>query len=88
MGKTFQLDIALPEAPLPSRTVTAIDVPAANGRLTVLAHHQPLIAALNAGRMTVTNAQNQRDLWRISKGALQIKDNTATLLVREAVQEG
>ena len=69
---------------MPSRTVTAIDVPTANGRVTILAHHQPLLAALLAGSMTVTDDEEKKETWAISGGALQVENNVATLLVRNA----
>ena len=84
MPKTFQLDIILPEMPVPSRTVTAIDLPAADGRLTVMANHQQMIAALKAGTMKITTEDNRQELWNISAGALQIENNVASLLVRTA----
>ena len=87
MTKLFRLDIVLPETPMPSRSVAAINVPATDGRLTVMANHQPLIAALRAGTMTVVDEHDRQETWTISSGALQVEDNVATLLVREATQE-
>jgi F-type H+-transporting ATPase subunit epsilon len=84
MTTPFQLDIVLPETPMPPRNVVAIDVPSAAGRLTILAHHQPLLAALLPGSMTITDAQDQKETWSISGGALQVENNVATLLVQEA----
>lgn len=72
---------------MPSRTVASINVPATDGRLTVMANHQPLIAALAAGTMTVIDERDRQETWAISAGALQIEDNVATLLVREATQQ-
>jgi len=37
--------------------------------------------------MTVVDDQDLRETWSISAGALQVEDNVATLLVREATQE-
>ncbi len=84
MANLFRLDIVLPEIPMPSREVAAINVPASDGRLSVQAHHQPLIAALIPGTMTIVDEHEQQETWTISAGALQVEDNVATLLVREA----
>ena len=86
MAHTFQLDIVLPETPMPSRQVVAIDVPAFDGRLTVMADHQPLLAALREGLMTITHENGNRETWTISRGALQVERNVATLLVRDATE--
>ena len=85
MSNTLQLGIVLPEAAVPVRAILGIDVPAADGRLTLLANHQPLIAALVPGTAIITTADGKRETWRISAGALQMDNNTATLLVTEAV---
>jgi len=88
MSAPLQLKIILPEASVPPRTIQGIDVPAADGRLTLLAGHQPLIAALVAGTAIVTTLAGTREHWRLSDGALQMEGDTATLLVTEATLAG
>jgi len=88
MSRPLQLRIILPDAAVPPRPIRGIDVPAADGRLTVLPGHQPLIAALVAGIATVTTLDNKRESWRISAGALQVEGDSAILLVTEAALEG
>jgi F-type H+-transporting ATPase subunit epsilon len=85
MRNTLQLEIVLPEAAIPARAIRGIDVQAADGRLTLLANHQPLIAALVPGTAIITTADGTREIWQLSAGALQMENNTATLLVAEAV---
>ena len=48
--RTFKLEIVTRDAGYPPREVTSLNVPAARGRLTVLARHQPLVCMLQAGR--------------------------------------
>lgn len=84
MSNTLQLKIVLPEASVPYRSIMGINVPAADGRLTVLANHQSLIAALVPGNAVITTEDGKRETWKISAGALQMEKNTATLLVTEA----
>ncbi len=88
MSRPLQLKIILPEASVPPRAILGIDVPAADGRLTVLAGHQPLIAALVAGTALVTTPDGTRENWRLSDGALQVEGDTAILLVTEATLLG
>ncbi len=87
MERTLRLEIVLPAASMPPRPVTGIDVQAADGRLTLLANHQPLIAALTAGPAIITTTNGKRELWQFSDGAIEMKNNTATLLVTEAVHQ-
>jgi len=79
----FQLEIVLPETPLPPRSVISIDVPATDGRLTVMANHQPLIAALQSGSVIIKDENHKIETWHTSAGALQVERNRVTLLVRE-----
>lgn len=88
MSRPLQLKVILPEASAPLRTIQGIDVPAADGRLTVLAGHQPLIAALVPGTAIVTTPDGTRENWCISAGALQMEGDSAILLVTEATLEG
>ncbi len=48
---SFKLQVLSPEAELFCGAVTALTVPAAHGKLTVLPHHATLIAALTAGEL-------------------------------------
>ncbi len=88
MSQPLQLKVILPEASVPPRTIQGIDVPAADGRLTILAGHQPLIAALVPGMAIVTTPDGARENWRLSAGALQMEGDTAILLVTEATLVG
>lgn len=84
MNNTLQLIIVLPEKAVPPRPIRGIDLPAADGRLTLLAHHQPLIAALVPGTAIITSTTGERENWKLSAGAVQMEKNTACLLVTEA----
>jgi len=85
-NKTFQLEIVLPETPMPPRLINSIDVPASDGRLTVMANHQPMIAALTPGSMIIKDDNGKTETWTIGTGALQVENNVATILVRECTQ--
>jgi F-type H+-transporting ATPase subunit epsilon len=84
MSRPLHVKIILPEASVPPRVIQGLDVPAADGRLTVLAGHQPLVAALVPGTAIVSTVDGMRESWRLSAGALQMEGDTAILLVTEA----
>ncbi len=78
----FSVTVITPPRPLPSRRVVALDLPGDGGRLTVLAHHQPLIASLKGGQVLVVNEHEQPETWTISPGTLSVeRDGNAVLLV-------
>ncbi len=83
MNAPLMLTILLPEAAIPPRAILAIDVPAADGRLCVMAHHQASIIALVAGQVSITPLNGDREAWQISAGALRVEHNTATLLTSQ-----
>lgn len=60
--------------------VNSIIVPAETGYLGVLAHHAPLVATLGAGTLTVRHPA-ATDLYRLTGGFLEVRENVATLLV-------
>ena len=47
--RSFKMEIVTPDRHYPERDVTFLDVPAEQGRLTVLAGHEPLICGLCDG---------------------------------------
>jgi len=86
MSATFELKIILPEKTLSDYPVQAIDLPAGDGRLTVMAGHQSLIVSLKAGSMKITTETGKRELWQISSGALRMHKNIAELLLKTAIK--
>ena len=88
MSDPLQLKIILPEASVPPRPIKGINVPATDGRLTVLAGHQPIVVALVEGDAIITTMDGTRETWTLSAGALQMENNTASLLVTKATLKG
>lgn len=82
--KTFELEIVTPDGGPPPLAATSLDVPAEGGRLTVLPGHQPLIAALRAGRTRVVGAAGARADWLTGPGTLTVAPDGVCLLVRSA----
>lgn len=81
---TFTVEILTPRRAHPPHEVRSLDVPAAEGRLTVLPRHQPFICELAAGDVKVVNTDGERETWSIGQGTLWVKPDGVTLLTREA----
>lgn len=77
--ETFPLTIVTPEALAFEGSVESVDLPGMNGRLGVLAHHAPLIAAIDPGVVTI-RAGDGRRFFLIDAGFFEVRDNAATLL--------
>jgi F-type H+-transporting ATPase subunit epsilon len=84
--KDFPLRILTAERSHPARAVRAVDVPAAEGRLTVLARHQPLVVALRAGRVRIRPATGAPEEWRTEEGVMTVGREGVTLAVASAVR--
>jgi len=83
-GPTFRLELLTPARRYAGRDVEALDVPAAGGRLTVLARHEPFVCAIAAGPMTVRPPGGAVERWTVAPGAMMVKPGAVTLLLREA----
>lgn len=87
----FPLEIITPYAVPFSQPVTFLDVPTARGRLTILAHHEPLVVLLHQGVVRIRPAQSpaqgaSEQKWNIAEGILRVERDKVTLLTTRAQQ--
>jgi F-type H+-transporting ATPase subunit epsilon len=62
--------------------ISSMIVPAERGYLGVLAHHAPIIARLNPGKITLRDSIGKTMNFILNgNGFLEVSGNTATLLV-------
>lgn len=83
--KTFLLRIVSPESNQPDREVTLVDVPAQEGRLTVLAGHERFICSLRSGSVKILPTSGEKEQWSIEGGTMAVEPERVTLLVRSAI---
>lgn len=84
MPTPFQLDVITPDRAVFSGTVVSLVAPGVEGYLGILAHHAPLVTALQVGRGRVTDAEGRETYFAISGGFLEVADNRAVLLADAA----
>lgn len=80
MAETFHLSLLTPERSFFERDVVSIVAPGAEGYLGLLAHHAPLITALQSGTLEIVGADGSESLYAISGGFLEVSSNRATIL--------
>jgi F0F1-type ATP synthase epsilon subunit len=85
---SFELEILTPLARYPRRKVSAVDVPAEKGRLTVLAGHQPLVCTLNRGAVRIEGTDGVTERWQVAEGFMTVLREGVTLLVESAEKTG
>jgi F-type H+-transporting ATPase subunit epsilon len=77
----FSLEIRTPEKALFQGKVVSLNVPAADGRLGVLADHAPLALSLGAGEIIYRSAQGETARHDCGGGFLVVSKNAANVLL-------
>ena len=80
MAETFQLSLLTPERSLLEADVVSLTAPGSEGYLGVLAHHAPLITALQPGQLEIRDADQRETIFAVSGGFLEVSENRATIL--------
>ncbi len=83
MAASFALTIATPAATLFEGEATSLNVPAADGRLGVLAGHAPMVAELAIGEIVVTDSADVKVHLATAGGVLRV-EATGVVVVSEA----
>jgi len=81
---TFSLAIVTPARSHSVREVVSLEVPGEEGRLTILAHHEPLVCLLRPGVVHIRTSEGDPDDWIIEGGTLTVAPDSVTLLTRDA----
>ncbi len=82
MAKTFQLTVAKIGETLFEGEAISLSVPGQEGRLMVLAHHEPLVTPLVMGTIRVESAEGvQVEIEMVEAGLLEVSGNQATVIL-------
>ena len=84
MPATFPLDIVTPEKTILSENATALQIPAAEGSLGILAGHAPLLAELSVGECVVRLAGGAEEQLVIAGGFVEVSRDRVTVLADSA----
>lgn len=76
----FHLFMGTPVKILFDDMIISVIVPGEEGYFQVLQNHAPIISTLKAGKITVTDKNQKKHVWTISKGLIEVVKNKATLL--------
>jgi len=83
MTKTFELKIVTPEKVLYRDTIESVSVMTADGEITVLANHLPIISAIVPGELRIKK-DGKVLFFSVTHGVLEMDGKTATLLTDAA----
>jgi F-type H+-transporting ATPase subunit epsilon len=84
MADTMQFDLVTPERKLASLPVREIRIPGADGDLTAMPDHAPLITTLRPGVLTVVSAEGSQS-YAVTGGFAEISAAGASVLAERAL---
>ena len=84
MADTMQFDLVSPERRLVSGQATAVRIPGADGDMTAMADHAPLVTTLRPGILTVEMDGGEQK-FAVTGGFAQISAEGTSVLAEEAL---
>jgi F-type H+-transporting ATPase subunit epsilon len=87
MADPFQFDLVAPERRLASMEATAVTIPGADGDLTVMARHAPVITSLRPGILRVETPGETQE-FVVTGGFAEINDEGVTVLAERSLPRG
>lgn len=84
MADTMQFDLVAPERKLASVQAREVRIPGADGDLTAMPGHAPLITGLRPGILTVVSAEGTAD-YAVTGGFAEISAESVTVLAERAM---
>ncbi|PAP96480.1 MAG: F0F1 ATP synthase subunit epsilon [Mesorhizobium sp.] len=88
MAEAFQFELVSPERLLVSEQVESVVIPGAEGEMTVMAHHAPVMTTIKPGVVTVKTAAGKEERYVVFGGFADIVPAGCTLLAESAVAVG
>jgi F-type H+-transporting ATPase subunit epsilon len=85
MAESFQFELVSPERLLVSERVESVVIPGAEGEMTVMANHAPVMTTIKPGVVTVKTAAGETGRYCVFGGFADILPSGCTLLAESAV---
>ncbi|PSJ61967.1 F0F1 ATP synthase subunit epsilon [Pseudaminobacter soli (ex Li et al. 2025)] len=84
MAEAFKFELVSPERLLVSEEVQSVVIPGAEGEMTVLAQHAPVMTTIKPGVVTVKSVNGQEERYVVFGGFADILPSGCTLLAESA----
>ena len=85
MAEAFKFELVSPERLLVSAEVESVIIPGAEGEMTVMAHHAPVMTTIKPGVVTVKAVSGGEERYVVFGGFADIVPAGCTLLAESAV---
>lgn len=79
--KLLNLTISRVDMPVFDGEVVSVTVPGAEGEMTLLADHAPIISPLKGGTILIKKESGEEESVNIESGTLELSQNHATILI-------
>lgn len=83
-ANTFQYELLTSQGQVATGTALYADLPGEEGRLGILASHQPSIIGLAAGHLRIQVSPTETREWTLSRGVATITPDRMLILTRDA----
>ena len=87
MADTMQFDLVSPERRLASGQATEVRIPGADGDMTAMPDHAPVITTLRPGILTVAMTDGTQE-FAVTGGFAEISSEGTSVLAEEALPKG
>jgi len=81
---TLQFEIVTPERKVLKETIRQLTVPTAQGEITILPHHIPLVALLQPGALIITRVDGSQEILAVSGGFIEVLPTKVVVLADTA----
>ena len=88
MAEPFQFELVSPERLLVSEQVESVVIPGAEGEMTVMANHAPVMTTIKPGVVTVKTAAGKEERYVVFGGFADIVPSGCTRRAESAVAVG
>ena len=88
MAEAFKFELVSPDRLLVSEQVESVVIPGAEGEMTVMAYHAPVMTTIKPGVVTVKTAAGKEERYVVFGGFADIVPAGCTLLAESAVAVG
>ena len=85
MAASMQFDLVSPERSLASLQATAVQIPGADGDMTAMPDHAPVITTLRPGVLTVTAEGGAEKRYVVTGGFAEITPEGTSVLAERAI---
>ena len=76
----MRLEIITPETKVFEGEVKSVKLPGIDGKFEILNNHAPIISTLTAGQIRIVKSDDQRELFDINGGVIEMQNNNIIVL--------